>query len=1095
MPSMSTIDLPEHVKTKNTFDRVVCWRLEDTREILDIEATRSSDAVFMATHSPVAMRRQERHDRDASTTYSEDDFLNDFLDPNEGFRFIPVLGKTGVGKSHLVRWLDIQIRGREDDIQREVLLVEKAGSNLRTVLERILDMDAASGEAFDPYRERLEKAAENIAEDELRERILVELRFAVQNYESAQSEATRNRSERDLKGYVSEFLPNLLKSPYFEDDWLVEGGVIDRTYRRSFKNTNQHDRPAFDRDSLPLEKSQAKVQKHAPEAGDAYRRLDRGDLQQAAVDVLNECLGTAIGRLLNFKGDDLLQLMIDIRREFGRQDVELVLLIEDIAAVQGLDRQLLASLERSDEELGILRTAMGCTDGYFDSNIPNTTKDRASFLLDLDVKDRSQVDLAKFASRYLNAIRVGRDQLASALNGGADVPHACATCPFSSTCHEAFGSRNGTPGEDAMGLYPFTEAALETLYEGISDQAFNPRQLIMNVLRSVLVNHTSDLKNGDFPPSEIRETYRFQQSLSVDVINESAWRKEDPEHADQHILLADTWSRMDNGEDLSPVVFEAFGIDVDPTSLPDSADPDTPATIGDIDDEAPGAEDGAAGSEYAGRGTAANDDQTGDEEQRDPGNQSAGEGAAADNRGEQLPQKERELREHEEALNKWAQGVEQGGKMPQSLVERLRGIVHEAVVQRIDWDAEGLAESFFARQSMTAFCKTSIDFTGGNTDQDVRSKNRRVQIELPMANQAAVDVRIALEGLLRAQHHGGWAFENGREYLIQVATCLEVWAGNVLDQLRRPCRDKPRWNPAPAAAELLAVRARLAGVDMGRDVPLRDRVNALFQAHPPPAEYRDDAWTKVATDLHTAQDDLISILEAHVWLRKGAGARTRVFDVEQFASVLNSLDEHDALQAPFYAESKDELREQYRPLWSARGIVKRYLSRAVEEETATLTSWMKTVNDAFDSDTSLNKQVNQVSNAIYAARDTAERTLFSSRDLDTYNDRAENAQSEEAQAVVDSVRKFLKTAENASAPGPMITGLGRDPHHVRKQVEDYITSAKSLFQSIQDGLQSDIATRERGGLDLQRTLADIENDLDALHDELTTLRDLNTSST
>ena len=1095
MSSTSTISLPDRIKAKNTFDRVVCWRSDDTREILDIEATRSSDAVFMATHSPVAMRRQERHDRDASTTYNEDDFLNDFLDPNEGFRFIPVLGKTGVGKSHLVRWLDIQIRGREDDTQREVLLVEKAGSNLRTVLERILNMDTASGEAFDPYRERLEKAAEDIAEGELKERILVELRFAVQNYESMRLGGKFNNGERGVKGYVSELLPKLLKSPYFEEDWLVEGGVIDRTYKRSFKNTNQHDRPAFDRDSLPLEKSQAEVQKHAPNAGNAYRKLDRDNLQEAAVEVLNECLGIAVGRLLHFKGDDLLQLMINIRREFGRQDVELVLLIEDIAAVQGLDRQLLASLEPRDEELGVLRTAMGCTDGYFDSNIPETTKARADFLLDLNVKNRGQVDLATFTARYLNAIRVGRDQLASALNGGADVPHACEACPFSSTCHEAFGSRNGTPGEDAMGLYPFTEAALETLYEGISDQAFNPRQLITNVLRSVLVNHTSDLKNGDFPPSEIRETYRFQQSLSVDVITEQNWRKEDSEHADQRILLADTWSRMDNGEDLSPVVFEAFGIDVDPSSLPDSADPDTPTTGGNTDDDAPGAGDSAAESEDAGRGTVANDDQREDEEQPDAENQSAEEGATADNRGEQLTQKERELREHEEALNKWAQGVEQGGKMPQSLVERLRGIVHEAVVHRIDWDAEGLSESFFARQSMTAFCKTSIDFTGGNTDQDVRSKNRRVQLELPMVNQAAVDIRIALEGLLRAQHHDGWAFENGRKYLIQVATCLEVWAGHVVDQLRRPCRDKPCWNPAPAAAELLAVRARLAGVDMGPDAPLRDRVNALFQSYSPPAEYRGDAWTKVATELHTAQDDLIAILEAHVWLRKGTGARTKVYDVEQFASVLDSLDEHDALQAPFYAESKDELREQYRPLWSARGIVKRYLSRAVSEETETLTSWMKKVNDAFDSDTSLNKQVNQVSNAVYAARDTAERTLFSSRDLDTYNDRAENAQSEEAQDAVDFVRKFLKTAENASALGSMITGLGRDPHHLRKQVEDYIMSAKSLFQSIQDGLQSDIATRERGGLDLQRTLADIENDLDALHDELTTLRDLNTSST
>lgn len=1072
---MPAIELADRVRKKNTFDRVVCWRMDDTRQILDIEATRSSDAVFMATHSPISMRRKERHDREASTEYAEAAFLDDFLDPNEEFRFVPVLGKTGVGKSHLVRWLDIQIRKYGEAVPREVLLVEKAGSNLRTVLERILSMDATDGEAFDAYRERLEKAAEDIAEGELKERILVELRFAVQNYESTRPGTGPGSAGRDVKGYVARLLPDLLKAPYFEDDWLADGGVIDRTYKRSFKNTNQHDRPAFDLESLPLEKSQVEVQRHAPDAGNAYRKLDRDDFQEAAVDVLNECLGTAVGRLLNFKGDDLLQLMIDIRREFGRRGVELVLLIEDIAAVQGLDRQLLASLERSDEDLGVLRTAMGCTDGYFDSNIPNTTKDRASFLLDLDVKDRGAVDLATFASRYLNAIRLGRDQLDNALNGDTDVPRACSECPFADTCHQAFGSRNGTPGEDAMGLYPFTEAALETMYEGISDQAFNPRQLIMNVLRSVLVNHTEDLEEGTFPPQEIREKYRFKQSVSVNSFTVQKWKDEDPEHAQQRILLADTWSRQADGEDLSPVVFEAFGLDVDQPVPPVSAGP------------GPQGEEGGGGTDAGDEPGGTTTETKGEKDV--PGGK--GEKAA---RGGDTTSAEQMLREQEDIINQWSQGAEQGGKMPQSMVEMLRGIIHEAVVQRIDWDAEGLSESFFARQSTNTFCKTSIDFNGGNTDQDVQPKTRRVKLQLPFEDQDPIEVQIALEGLLRAQHYGDWTFQEGREYLMQVSTCLEAWADHVLDQLRRPSRDKPHWNPAPAAAELLAVRARLAGVDMSSGAPLPDRVNALFESYSPSSDDRSNAWKKVVTGLDSHRRDLIDILEAHAWLRKGAGARTKVYDIERFASVLDSLDEHETLQAPFNATSEKELREEYRPLWTARKVVNGYLSGAREQEVETLDAWMGTVDDAFDADLPVKDQVTQVNDAIYAARDTTPRTLFSPSDLWKYETLASDMQSDEVQAVIASIRDLLRTAENATNPGPILTGLGPDRHRPMDKVSKYITSSESLLQDIDTGLESDIQSLERGEGDLGRTLTAIEDDLDILHDELTMLRDLNVQS-
>jgi hypothetical protein len=1025
-------------------------------------------------------------DPDAKRSYSQEEFLEDFLDPEEGYRFVPILGDTGVGKSHLVRWLDVKI---PDSSDRKVFLIEKAGANLREVLRRILALDVAQGDQFEEYREKLEEAGENLSESELKERIRFELKVAVEKYDPFDTEEGSANSDEDESGeetvspdhqkFIAQILPPFIDDPYFREDWLDDEGVIAKTFRTSFQEGLNRKPPSFSEDTLPLDESLKDVADNAPSSLDVYQKL-KGNKQHldAALYVLNECLGAAVRRVLNFKGNDLFELMKDVRREFAQRDVELVLLIEDIAAVQGLDRQLLASIERSGEEFGVLRTAMGCTVGHYEEKIMSTTKERASFHLDLDVEDRGEanIDLATFASRYLNAIRLGEKQLDTIVDDDERVPSACTACPFQKKCHEAFGER-----ED-RGLYPFTEEALHTLYEGVTDKAFNPRKLIMRVLRHILVTYTDDLKGGTFPPEDVQQQFRRNADLNVDPVTRQAWRRNDPDHADQRILLADTWGRLEDGKDLSADVFRAFGIDIeDAEVIGDSEDTYEDESLED-DTEGLGKEDAET------EGT-----ETGDGVER---NRFQGDGGTTPPKSPST-EAERQLQKKEEQLGKWTNET----PLPQSTVQDLRDLVHSSVVRRIDWDAEGLSQTFFSNRTRTEFCNTSIDFNGGEMQQDVQSKGRRIQLRLPLDGQTPDDVQIALVGLLRTQHHGDWRFEKGRDYLLKASDCLDVWAEHVLDQLRRPSRDRPPWDPAPVAAELLAVRARLGGADLLPEVPLRDRVDALFRSYEFDTDGRGRAWTRLVDGLEKAmkhgdeQNGLVEILEAHAWLRKGERARTRVYDLARFESVLSSLDEHSSLQARFNATSKEELRKSYDPLWEARDHVEKYLQRAVEDEVSTLQSWKTTVEDSFETTENLASQVDRVDDALFGLMNVDQRGVLQNREMKRYESLSESMREEETQQTLNEVDDCLAAWKESDVPGPVLKRLAADRNRRLNIVSSYVDLADTLLNKAHKGLQSDVDMIESGEGGLTETYDHIRSDLDDLAEALTTIRETDGEAT
>src|ERR1700692_3155421 len=110
--------------------RVACWNSEDVYAVINPDADALDDFVFRAIHTDFPVQIGSGRARSARSV-SASVFLAAVLEPKDHV-IVPVVGDSGTGKSHLVRWLDLQLRGSSDI--REVIYVPKAQTNLRDIV-------------------------------------------------------------------------------------------------------------------------------------------------------------------------------------------------------------------------------------------------------------------------------------------------------------------------------------------------------------------------------------------------------------------------------------------------------------------------------------------------------------------------------------------------------------------------------------------------------------------------------------------------------------------------------------------------------------------------------------------------------------------------------------------------------------------------------------------------------------------------------------------------------------------------------------------------------------------------------------------------
>lgn len=882
---------------------VVCWEPRQVHAIINTSAESVSDVVFRAVHSdqilrvaqPVGDRFQMLSDS-AFQPIAGQDLLQEFLRGDRRHVQLAVFGRSGSGKSHLIHWMRLNIPQAK---HRLVLTIPKAGTSLRSIVETIIDHVPA--EAQPPFRDALQRAGDSVMtrdgqKHELLNQIAQSLREAV------------NPQRDEMEEALTAHLPDLFQDAYLRNEYFFEKGrIVDELVDHVFAVKNVYD-PADDRHQFSPRDFPAggleftNASKPARAAINTLM-LDYDRTLPMAAKIVNRILDDAISRALSFSGDRITALMGELRKYLRRQGSELVLLIEDIARLQGIDRALLqALLTQGDEQYCNIRWAIAATTGFFET-IADTVYTRMTFLIDMDRSAASKSgkmtrsDLANFAGRYLNAVRLGAAELenwGTNAHAGDSVENKCTTCQYRGPCHATFKS-----SDDGFGLYPFTERALWNMARRVDhemEEKFNPRVLQTNVLLRVLDTHARELELGAFPSRAILEEMGGIRGLGASELQRLS-EGVPAAQFDRTVAMHELYDGSSTLRDLPAELLEAFGLSKFSSTV-ELAAPDRPV--------------------------------------------------------EQEPPKSPAVDQRIGALDSWANG----GVLEQAKTPRLREIVYSAIEEAIDWDAAGFERAAFAGASANRpFRQRSIYFQ----KQDTQRMSAQIQLIIPPEGSDETAFRqtaLALQGLTLAAERGGeWTFPNGFMMLLALQECLASWTSKVVEQVRALPGSSDHWDPVAGAVEVLGVGACLAGkIRADSDPP--EMVNAVLGDWTDDPGLQSTQLKKIYLTVRADRQEIIDFLRS---VRSGTkGGQTG--DFLDPAAVLPTL---EALRQSGWRLAQVPPQESASGPWSKVAKVYRAISgllaAAAQVERDLRLLWLNEMETAFGHDVQMTAVIDQLS--------------------------------------------------------------------------------------------------------------------------------------
>jgi len=312
---------------------------ENVAACLKIDAESASEAVFLAVHQPVTFERYEIGGQSGNVVRcGEQDLLDAFLEPtlSDGRIIIPLVGSSGLGKSHVVKWIHSKLEQMPDADRRVVIRIEK-GMSLKGVLGLLLDkLDEPE---YEPFREKLRKAQDDLDADEA-SGLLCEMlaHTLIENAQAANAALLNNPNDRKARAVQAygdaKIMPTLLRSQRLRDLHFikdVEVGPIRRLVEQltvSRDSTDEDDRKDvfvpedLQFSSLPFGELGLAEQR-------AITFIDRAERRSECVEVLNKALVGAKERLLGID-PAVTEMFVAVRKKLLEQNKELVLLVEDL---------------------------------------------------------------------------------------------------------------------------------------------------------------------------------------------------------------------------------------------------------------------------------------------------------------------------------------------------------------------------------------------------------------------------------------------------------------------------------------------------------------------------------------------------------------------------------------------------------------------------------------------------------------------------------------------------------------------------------------------------------------------------------------------
>ena len=305
--------------------------------------------------------------------------LNDFLnhESNSGALLMPIVGESGSGKSHLVRWvrehLELVNDGRRD---REIIYLEKHRTSLKAVVQSLIAK--ADSDELKQLKAEIDKFTADIDASVLARRLIHSLN------ETLVAETGRGVSGPARQLFGPHGLGALLDDPHVSQVRLQPEKFVPQlaTYLLRDRTKGDKDRPPkFTVDDLPLDITD--VSKASALAKKWVQVLSaQAELQEIAIDLLNEHLETAINRSFNLGMGRLLEAMTLVREEYHRQVKGSFSSSKTLLSFRVYRRTCWTPLSkpptvRGRHRLAPIRTLMAVTTGYF-RDLPETALTRTS---------------------------------------------------------------------------------------------------------------------------------------------------------------------------------------------------------------------------------------------------------------------------------------------------------------------------------------------------------------------------------------------------------------------------------------------------------------------------------------------------------------------------------------------------------------------------------------------------------------------------------------------------------------------------------------------------------------------------------------------
>jgi hypothetical protein len=825
-----------------TFQNFVCWRDDAVLAVTPRDAASLSDGQFQAIHHPLRLRRRRLDQRSGGTWATEADALEAFkgrLRP-DGYLFIPIVGGSGTGKSHLVRWMKDQT---QNEPRWEVRYLPKNRTGLRRAIEVVIR--GLTGPRIEEAREALEAAPSHTESDDiLAERLLDELALLV-SLTSTEAEPPVNRRAAQMRKKLSHELPDLLRDPVVRRKLIADGAVIQRLVGLALRGREEgdgldDDATRFMESDFPLTFEEiGHASKGARELLSRFATLS--EYKNAAVAMINEVLPAAEKHVTVSNQVDLVEVFREVRRALHSDGKELALFVEDLTVLHGVEREFLDAIvepvHSEDGDMCGLRMIFAVTEGHFDDLDTVRTRCDDAYWFDTPYgEDGVDEDEAlSFIARYLNAARLDPVEIDAAWTGRDSdngwLRNACHTCVYREQCHVAFGT-----SREGYGLYPLDAQAAGRFVRALSTQRFDPRDAVREVVNRFLLQGSRELQRNEFPSPSTLAAFDPTGEPLPPLVTTHVKNLRPVDH-DRVSNILRYWASPDSPADISTTILEAFGVEAFVDGL------QSLRTLL---------------------------DSGGDREETPRREQKSGRGST---RGGIEDRLKTEPKKKFAELTAWASGQRE---MSASTTRDLRQAVHRLIKSNLELGS--LPVNLGAGFDESRFRDIDIVFAGTVTQQMPTDK---AYVVIDRSQDGAA----VLQALILAKELDSEDWPQASTYRRMLATAVETWTATVVARLCRPVAES-----TTAIVQGAIVASAVLG-DLGRGPSLTAYMSATF-ASPrnlnPPAG-RSAKWTALVTRAAELKPRLQERIEAEFGEARGVVGGVRMVQADRLLPIVKDF--------------------------------------------------------------------------------------------------------------------------------------------------------------------------------------------------------------